>query len=428
MTDRHAPDVTIVRESGCPDSDGPHSDGPDSDTTAAFTVDNGVLRLRIDDRGLLTSLVDLESGREVLPPGAVGNLLQVHRDIPNQWDAWDIDRHYRRVVTDLESAESVRLALGAEGGPVIAVTRRFGASRIDQRISLPPGSHSVRISTDVDWHERQKLLKLAFPIDVAADRSASETQFGHVFRPTHTNTSWEAAKFEICAHRWIQVGEPGFGVAIANDSTYGHDVSTSARPGGGTFTTVRLSLLRAPLYPDPDADQGRHVFEVSVTPGAGIAGAVRAGYELNLPIRTVRGSRGVAPLVTVSNPAVVVEAVKLAEDRSGDVIVRLYESLGRRIGVTVTAGFDTAGFVTAGFDTAGFDTAGFVAAGVTQTDLLERPVPASSASSAPPAPPASSASSAPPASSKPPANGQAGQIRLELRPFELVTLRVRRAG
>jgi alpha-mannosidase len=150
-------------------------------------------------------------------------------------------------------------------------------------------------------------------------------------------------------------------------------------------------MLRASLYPDPDADQGVHTFAVSVTPVDGIAGAVRAGYELNLPMRIVRGSREVTPLVTVSDPAVVVEAVKLAEDRSGDVIVRLYESLGRRIRVTVTAGFDTAGF--------------------TVTDLLERPLAPSPTS----------------ASAGQPDTGQAGQIRLELRPFELVTLRLRRA-
>jgi len=386
-TDGGAPVVVTGTVTGTATDD--PIDAPDSNGAAepnGFMLDNGVLRLRVDGRGLLTSLVDLASGREVLPPGAAGNLLQLHRDIPNQWDAWDIDRHYRRTVTDLDAAESVRLDRTSDGEPVIAVTRRFGASRIDQRISLPRGSTSVRIATEVDWHERQKLLKLAFPIDVAADRSASETQFGHVFRPTHTNTSWEVAKFEICAHRWIQVAEPGFGVAIANDSTYGHDVTTHPRPGGGTFTTVRLSLLRAPRYPDPAADQGRHVFEVSLTPGADIAGAVRAGYDLNLPIRTVLGSRGVAPLVTVSDPAVVVEAVKLAEDGSGDVIVRLYESLGRRVGVSVAAGF--------------------AAAGAAVTDLLERPIPAPSES---------------------PGSGQAGQIRLELRPFELVTLRLRRA-
>ena len=108
---------------------------------------------------------------------------------------------------------------------------------------------------------------------------------------------------------------------------------------------MRLSLLRAPQFPDPDADQGRHDLHVTVRPGATIADAVEEGYRTNLPPRVVKGAHGVAPLVTVSNPAVVVEAVKLAEDRSGDVIVRLYESLGERSAGVVTANFDAAASV-----------------------------------------------------------------------------------
>ena len=134
----------------------------------------------------------------------------------------------------------------------------------------------------MDWQEREKLLKIAFPLDVRADRSASETQFGHVFRPTHTNTSWEAAKFEICAHRWIHVAEPGYGVAVSNASSYGHDVTRSVRDDGGTTTTVRTSLLRAPKFPDPGADRGRHELLVTIRPGAAIADAVEEGYRTNL--------------------------------------------------------------------------------------------------------------------------------------------------
>ena len=152
-----------------------------------------------------------------------------------------------------------------------------------------------------------------------------------MFRPTHLNTSWEAAKFEICAHRWIHVAEPGYGVAVSNSSTYGHDVTRNIREDdGGTTTTVRLSLLRAPKFPDPAADRGRHELTVTIRPGASIADAVEEGYRTNLAPRVVKGAHGVEPLVAVSNPALVVEAVKLAEDGSGDVIVRVYESLGER--------------------------------------------------------------------------------------------------
>ncbi|CAM3765678.1 alpha-mannosidase [Tsukamurella ocularis] len=342
----------------------PTAEGP------GFRLDNGVISALIDGRGLLVSLVDAATGREAM--AAPGNLLQLHRDIPNHWEAWDIDSFYRRDVTDLVDVESV-----AVDGDAVVVRRAFGDSTITQRISLRADSPALDIESDIDWHERQKLLKLAFPFDVHADRSAAETQFGHVFRPTHANTSWDAAKFEICAHRWVHVGEPDYGVAVANDSTYGHDIT---RRTGDSGTVVRLSLLRAPRYPDPDTDQGRHRLAVAVRPNATIGDAVEEGYRRNLAPRSVAGAAAaVAPLVSVDHPGVVVEAVKLAEDGSGDVVVRLYESRGTRVHTTVRADFEHESVV--------------------RTDLLERP-------QADPEP--------------------AGEMRITLRPFQLVTLRFRR--
>ena len=220
-------------------------------TVDGTTLDNGLVRVAIDESGLFTSVLDLVAGREVLAPGARGNLLQLHTDFPNEWDAWDIDRHYRRQCTDLTEADAVTVV---ERGPLVGavrIERSFGSSRIVQTVRLSAGSPRIEIATEIDWHERQKILKAAFPLDVHADRSAAEIQYGHIYRPTHTNTSWDAARFEICCHRWIHVGEPGYGVAIANDSTYGHDVGRTTRPDGGTTTTARLSLVRAPQSPTP---------------------------------------------------------------------------------------------------------------------------------------------------------------------------------
>ncbi|WP_172120581.1 alpha-mannosidase [Actinomyces faecalis] len=317
-------------------------------------LDNGRLRVTIDSRGLLTSVLDLEAGREVLTPGTTGGLLQLHHDAPRQWDAWDIDPEYRNTVEDVTNVSE--LALTQDGADaVITLSRTVGeASTLREEIRLRPGSKQVELRFDVDWHERMKLLKLAFPVDVMAAVSTSEMQFGHVERPTHQNTSWDAARYEICAHRWIHVGEQGYGVAVLNDSTYGHDVTRDLDEAGNPSTTVRLSLVRAPLFPDPEADQGRHVMRVALRPGASIDDAVTEGYAFNLPVRTVEGDHAVEPLVDVTGQGVVVEAVKLAEDRSGDVIVRLYESLGARTRATVTAGFE--------------------ATGVVATDLLEREV------------------------------------------------------
>nr|WSX49032.1 glycosyl hydrolase-related protein [Streptomyces sp. NBC_00974] len=348
-----------------------------------FVLDNGLVRVRIDGRGLVTSAFDVTAGREALAPGAAANLLQLHQDFPNEYDAWDIDAFYRNTVHDLLDADS----LGAEEDAV-RVVRTVGTSSIEQRISLAEGSRRLDIDTEIDWHEKEKLLKSAFPLDVRADHSSAEIPFGHVRRPTHTNTSWEAAKFEVCAHRFLHLGERGWGAALVNDSTYGHEVTRDVRADGGTTTTVRLSLLRAPRFPDPDADQGRHRLRYGFVIGADIADAVREGYGLNLPERTVTGSAPVAPLIAADNDAVVIEAVKLADDRSGDIVVRLYEAHGGRAEAVLTAGFP------------------LESAAV--TDLLERELdPDGSTGSA--------------------VRSAAAQVSLTLRPFQILTLRLRPA-
>ncbi|UFR00845.1 glycosyl hydrolase-related protein [Streptomyces sp. Go40/10] len=347
-----------------------------------FTLDNGLLRITVDARGLVVSAYDPAADRETVAPGRAANLLQLHPDFPNMWDAWDVDSFYRNTVTDLTDAESVT---AGEDGASVRIVRTFGSSRVTQLLSLHPGERRLLIDTEVDWHETEKFLKLAFPLDLHAERYASETQFGHVFRPTHTNTSWEAAKFEACNHRFVHLEEPGWGVAVVNDSTYGHDVTRTVRADGdhGTTTTVRVSLLRAPRFPDPETDQGVHRFRHALLPGAALADAVREGWRINLPERHTTGAREVAPLVTADHDAVVITAVKLADDGSGDVVVRFHEAHGGRARATLTAGFPVAG--------------------VTVTDLLERPLPDAPA---------------------PRADGE--RIGVRLRPFELMTLRLRR--
>ncbi len=303
---------------------------PDGD---GWLLANEAVRVRVDHRGLVTSAVTLVDGREAIAPGQVGNLLQTFRDIPNDFEAWDIDHHYQRVGTDHLQAESVEVV---DGG--LRVVRSFGTSRVVQHLTLASGDDpTLHVRTEVDWHERRTLLKLGFTFDVAATDFASEMQLGHVRRPTHTNTSWDAARFETPAHRWVHVGEPGYGVAVGNDATYGHDV-TRVRLPDGTAVRVRQSLLRAPMFPDPESDQGAHTLRTSVTFGADVLTAVEQGYALNLPPRRpaeCAAGQHVEPLVHVDDRRVVLEAVKLAEDRSGDVVVRLYEATGARVATTV---------------------------------------------------------------------------------------------
>ncbi|GGV63788.1 alpha-mannosidase [Streptomyces longisporoflavus] len=342
----------------------------------SLVLDNGLVRITVDARGLITSAYDLTAGREALAPGTLGNLLQLHQDFPNQWDAWDVDAFYRNTVHDLTRADEV-----SADGDAIEVVRIVNRSRIRQRLSLGEGARRLDIDTTVDWREREKILKAAFPFDLRAGHSTGEIPFGHVQRPTHSNTSWDAARFEICAHRFLHLAEPGWGTALVNDSTYGHDVTHDVRPDGGTTTTARLSLLRAPLFPDPEADQGEHRFRYGLVIGADIGDAVREGYGFNLAERAVAGTAVVAPLVGVDHAGVVIEAVKLADDGSGDVIVRLYESLGGRAKATLRAGFPLAS--------------------ATMTDLLERPL-----------------------ADEPEPAVTADGVALALRPFQIVTVRL----
>ena len=229
------------------------------------------------------------------------------------------------------------------------VTHCFGDSSATQRIRLVerPG----RVETEVDWHERERVLKAAFDVDVHTDHAAYETQFGHVVRPTHENTTWDAARFEVCAHRWVHVGDSGYGVGLANDATYGHDVTRYPARAAARSPAVRLTLLRAPLFPDPETDQGRHVFRYALVPGAGVAEPPRPGTRSTSPCATATerpssrssGSRGRRTSRRSSSPT----------DGSGDVVVRLYEPLG----AVPRSG----------------SRASFEHAEVTEVDLLERP-------------------------------------------------------
>ncbi len=340
-------------------------------------LENEHLRVELDDRGLITSISDKSAGREVLAPGAVGNRFQLHPDYPNFYDAWDIDRFAFDQVENLDAVEAIELV---EPGPLRAalrIDRRFGDSTITQVVSLSVGARFIDFHTEVDWHETNRLLKVAFPVAVRSLRATYEIQYGHVERPTHANTSWDVARFEVCAHKWADLSEPGYGVALLNDCKYGYDISGNV---------IRLSLLRATTWPDPVADRGRHVFTYRLLPHAGDlreAGVIDAGYDLNVPLQPVvtsphPGAIGpVGSLFSVDAPNVVIEAVKRA-DVGDALVVRVYEAWGRRGPATVRAPWRVAR--------------------AAHTDLLEREVGAAPSSDT--------------------------EVELHLAPFEIKTLRL----
>jgi len=350
-----------------------------TETAAGWRLANGMLSLEVDRRGLIVSLRDA-SGREAIAPGAAANLLRLHRDVPDKWDAWDIDRHYRKNTVELVDVDAIA-AEEVDGAAVVRCVRSFGESTATQTISLAAGRAAVDLAVELDWHERHRLLKLVFPLDVHAEYSTAEIQFGHVQRSTHTNTSWDEAKFEFAAQRWIHVGEAGYGVAVANDSTYGHSVQRETRAGGGTTTTIGLSVVRASGFPDPGADQGHHVVRFALRPGAGLREAGQEGRRLSPAASLRTGAREIEPLLTSSDPDVLIETVKLAEDRSGDVVARLYEASGGRRTTLISASFSSRG--------------------VAVTDLLERPLADQTGTD----------------------GKDTAALTLTLRPFEVVTLR-----
>jgi alpha-mannosidase len=299
----------------------PRSSEPEVAVTD-FSMENELLRVEWDDRAVLTSIWDKEERREVL--SGSGNLLQLHDDNPARWDAWDLDPDHRNSFTELTGVEEMQWRGGLRG--LLSFGRRFGGSWLFQTMSLDAGSRVLRFETFVDWQERHKMLKVAFPVTVTDREATYEIQFGHIRRPTHEDTSQAKAMFEVCAQRWADLGDGGYGVALLNDCKHGYDIHGSV---------MRLSLLRGPTHPDPTADLGGHQFTYALMPHPGDfreAGVIEAAEDLNSPLLPAYGnfSAGSArSLIEVDTRQVVVEAIKRAED-SDATIVRLYEAWGRR--------------------------------------------------------------------------------------------------
>ncbi|GAC1509832.1 MAG: glycoside hydrolase family 38 C-terminal domain-containing protein [Candidatus Dormibacteraceae bacterium] len=293
-----------------------HAREPEVSVTG-HSMENELLRVEWDDRAVLTSIWDKEVAREVL--SGPGNLLQLHGDNPRMWDAWDLDAEYCDSFVEITAIEQLERRAGLRGQ--LEFERRFGASKLSQTMSLDSGSRVLRFETRVEWRERHKMLKVAFPVTVKSREATYEIQFGHVRRPTHQDTSQARAMFEVCAQRWADLGEYDYGVALLNDCKHGHDIRGSV---------MRLSLLRGPTHPDPTADLGHHEFTYALMPHPGdfrAAGVIEAAEDLNTPLLFAHGNLRSRSLIEIDTRQVIVEAIKRAED-SGAVVVRLYEAWG----------------------------------------------------------------------------------------------------
>ncbi len=360
------------------------------------TLSNGILLATVDHSGRIVSLHRVGSDRQAGGCGPAGFPAALHQlvlydDWPRRWDAWDLDADYVRSAAPVEGpAESWQVV---ERGPLraaIEITRSIGrASRLTQRFVLAAGSPRLDIQTRVEWHESHRLLRVLFPVAVRAAHVTCETQYGYVERPTHGNTSQEQARFEFCAHRWIDLSEPGLGVALLNDCKYGHSCRDNV---------LGLSLLRSPKFPDPQADMGPHEFTYSLMVHAGdwrAANVDREAEALNDPLWALplpADQSGVlrgpwAPLhVTAAGPGgVTVSAIKCAE-ADERLIVRLVETRGGQVRVTVVWNLHVETVV--------------------PVDLLERPVSVAGFVHGP----------------------EQRRTTFTLRPFQIITLAARRGG
>ncbi|MBI5671443.1 MAG: alpha-mannosidase [Chloroflexi bacterium] len=288
-------------------------------------LENRYYRIELNECGQITSLFDKEHGREVLAPGARANVLQAFEDRPMAFDAWDIDLFYQEKMREIHELVSAEVE---ETGPLrgtLRLTWRFYDSTIVQRVTLYRSSRRIDFYTEADWHEQQILLKAAFPVDVRATRATYDIQFGNIERPTHWNTSWDWARFEVPAHKWMDLSEGNYGVALLNDCKYGCDVKENV---------LRLTLLKSAVRPDALADKGHHVFTYSLLPHAGDwrqANVPREAYALNVPVHAAAlhaQPSGDLPLqyslAAVNADHVVLETVKRAED-DDSWIIRVYD-------------------------------------------------------------------------------------------------------
>lgn len=299
-------------------------------------IENKFYKLTLDENGNFSSIFDKRNNREVLKNGEKGNVLTVYEDYPREYDNWEISSYYTEKHWDITALDSIeKVCEGERSG--LKITRTYNNSKIVQTIFVYEHLDRIDFDTFIDWKESHLVLKTKFPVDVNANKATYDIQFGSVERPTHKNTSWDAARFEVCAHKYCDLSEYGYGVSLLNDCKYGHAIHDGV---------MSLTLLKCGTFPDPTADKCEHRFTYSLCPHSGDyreAGIIQKAYELNVPMTAVKvsGNNGTLPckysFLTVDKENVIFETAKKSED-SDDIILRGYECFNKRTDVTLTLG------------------------------------------------------------------------------------------
>ncbi|MDG2404241.1 MAG: glycoside hydrolase family 38 C-terminal domain-containing protein, partial [Paracoccaceae bacterium] len=297
-------------------------------------LENDLVVVRFDESGEIKSVFDKMLARELIQSGKRANQLIAYEDKPQNYDAWDIDHYFEEKCWPLSnSPASIEVVETGPHRAALRIERQYARSRLVQVISLQNGQKQIEFDTHIDWQERQTLLKAGFPFDLNVSETRAEIQFGHVKRPSHKNTSWDQARFETSMHRWVDMSEPDFGAALLTDCKYGYDAIEQ---------NLRLTLLKGPNMPDPNADLGVHRFRYALLLHQGeqdLSQVVRAGERFNNPIM-VHGSieNGATEqrelekdfsFASADNANLTLETVKLSE-KGNDAILRIFEHANRR--------------------------------------------------------------------------------------------------
>lgn len=323
---------------GTQDDDANGTDAVADESTIATTcddgriiLDNGLLRAIIAPDGTVRSLIDLDNGHELVPDGSGIGYYELLRDEPYEWDAWDIQRDAFLSAEGIDDSHVERVTETKRGGATVHVSSTADGVSIDACITLRAKSKSLEFRTKVDWRASERFLKVDIPMAIQADRAQYECQYGMVERPIQKNTRSDEAKYESCTHRFVRVADAGYAAAVVNASTYGSDVSpihrnTASGPVRGTM--IRLSLLSSPLYPDPNTDKGVHEFAWNVVADASMPAVLDEANRLNAAVLPAVPAFDPLAQLNPVDGVMVLDWVKLADDGSGDLILRVYEAVG----------------------------------------------------------------------------------------------------
>lgn len=300
-------------------------------------MENDYFAIDFDSDMNICAIYDKKNDRDVLKAGERANVLRAFDDHPMAYDNWELTNYYSEKMWEINDVASVKTSLNNETA-VIKIKRNFLNSVFEQKVVIYRNIARIDFNNEVDWNEHHIFVKTAFPVDILSERATYEIQYGTVERPTHTNTSWDEAKFEVCGQKWADYSEPNYGTALINDCKYGYDIHDGV---------MSLSLIKCGTSPDKTADIGHHKFSYSFMPHSGDwrnAGVSNEAYSFNCPLitKTTKGNGTLPPVfsfICANKPNIFITTVKKAYD-SDDIIVRAYEAYGMRTKVSFTSGIN----------------------------------------------------------------------------------------